>query len=438
MALLCGACAISVATGTGVTPVEKVITLMEELKTEVEDEGKSEAKLYDEFACFCKDTTKEKSDAIKTEQDNIEEYAAAMQENTELSAAKGVEIQELDQEIADITKHIEQITAMREAEVTQYEATAADLGKGVSSLEGAISDAKSGQLKLLQTKASVKRSLIMADALDLAPQHSKAIAALLQTEEGEKPDGGADYENHAAALIATFEDLDKQFLAKKAAVDQQEGENKKDFNQLMKAKTGEKKAAEEAKADAEEAKDGFDKALAEATDNMVSEEATLKDDQLYLKDLTAQCELKAREWDQQSAMRASEVAALTKALEIMNAKVAANSQVNARAFIQEAAAPVASAPQVKDTHVDIADADIGDFDMSFLQTGSLRNKLTFLAKASPSAVSELSRRDKAMASLAQRSSKLKSPILEALVLRAAADPFLKVKKLIQDLIEKLA
>merc|ERR1719506_3124961 len=75
--------------------------------------------------------------------------------------------------------------------------------------------------------------------------------------------------------------------------------------------------------------------------------------------------------------------------------------------------------------------------MSFLQTGSLRNKLTFLAKAPPSAVSELSRRDKAMASLAQRSSKLKSPILEALVLRSAADPFLKVKKLIQDLIEKL-
>merc|ERR1719386_665139 len=121
----------------------------------------------------------------------------------------------------------------------------------------------------------------------------------------------------------------------------------------------------------------------------------------------------------------------------MNAKVAANSEVNARAFIQEAAAPVASVPQAKDTHVDIADADIGDVALSFLQVSSPRNKLVFLAKASPSAVSELSRRDKAMASLAQRSSKLKSPILEALVLRAAADPFLKVKKLIQDLIEKL-
>ena len=42
-----------------------------------------------------------------------------------------------------------------------------------------------------------------------------------------------------------------------------------------------------------------------------------------------------------------------------------------------------------------------------------------------------------MKSLAQRSSKLKSPSLEALALRAAADPLLKVQELIQDFIEKL-
>ena len=64
------------------------------------------------------------------------------------------------------------------AEVKQYETTAADIGKAVTLLEIAISDAKSGQLKSPQVKASVNRSLIMADALDLAPQHSKAIAAL--------------------------------------------------------------------------------------------------------------------------------------------------------------------------------------------------------------------------------------------------------------------
>ena len=41
-----------------------------------------------------------------------------------------------------------------------------------------------------------------------------------------------------------------------------------------------------------------------------------------------------------------------------------------------------------------------------------------------------------MTSPAQRSSKLKSQIREALMLLAAADPVLKVRKLIQDPIEK--
>ena len=120
-----------------------------------------------------------------------------------------------------------------------------------------------------------------------------------------------------------------------------------------------------------------------------------------------------------------------KALDIINAKVVANSRVSKRVLIQESAAPVASALQVQE-HVDIADADIGDVDLSFLLVGSLRSKLTFLAKASPSAVSELSRRDRAMSSLAQRNSKLKSQIREAIMLLAAADPVLKVRKLIQD------
>merc|ERR1719159_2333708 len=177
--------------------------------------------------------------------------------------------------------------------------------------------------------------VFIADTLDLTPKHHKDLTAFLQTMEGEKPDGGEDYEFHADALIATFEELDKQFIAKKAQVDQEEAQAKKDFNALLKTKTSEKKTAEEASAAASEDKDGFLQALAEATDSMVEEEGKLKDDKLYMKDLTAQCELKAREWDQQSAMRASEVAALSKALDIIKAKVQGNdASANKRALLQ--------------------------------------------------------------------------------------------------------
>jgi len=61
----------------------------------------------------------------------------------------------------------------------------------------------------------------------------------------------------------------------------------------------------------------------------------MKDDEAYLKDLTERCEMKANEWDPRSQMRSDEVTALTKALEIIQAKVKDNdAAVNQRAFIQ--------------------------------------------------------------------------------------------------------
>ena len=93
----------------------KTVTLTEESTLQNGDEGKSEANPGDELAYFHKDTTKSKSDAIKTEQDSIEEYVAAMQENTESSTAKVVEIQELNREFADVTTHLEQLTSISEA-----------------------------------------------------------------------------------------------------------------------------------------------------------------------------------------------------------------------------------------------------------------------------------------------------------------------------------
>merc|ERR1740138_1399485 len=49
--------------------------------------------------------------------------------------------------------------------------------------------------------------------------------------------------------------------------------------------------------------------------------ALLHDDRTYLKDLTEQCERKAREWDQRSQMRKDELTAIGTALEIIEGTV---------------------------------------------------------------------------------------------------------------------
>jgi hypothetical protein len=442
LALLC----CGLVSAADVSPVEKVITLLEDLKTESEDAGKKEASTYDTFACFCKDTTIEKSDAIKEEQDNIDEFAATLEEQTGISNAKQLETEELGELIRSLDKEMTEITARREKEKAKYEATAADLSKAVSSLEGAIADMQAGKgASFLSVKKGIRKSVAMADALDLSPKQQRSITALLQTDADDAPEG--DFSFHGDDIIATLSDLEKEFKAKKAEVDQIEGQNKKDFNEVMKSKTNEKKTAEDDKKTAEGEKDTADENIAKATDDMVKEEALLKDDELYLKDLTSKCELKAREWDQRSQMRAEEVTALTAALKIIKGRVEANSAVNKRAFIQHDQDYIAAdvqalkTPEKKEDARSTVDDDDVDVDLSFLQVSKPRLKIASLVKqasqVSTGEAQQAALKEKVIKSLVASGNKLGSAVLASLAMRVAADPFIKVKKLIQDLIERL-
>jgi len=440
LAFCCGALAHQVS------PVEKVITLLEDLKTETEEAGKKEASTYDTFACFCKDTTITKSDAIKEEQDNIDEFAATLEEQTGISNAKQAETEELGEMIRSLDKEMTEITARREKEKAKYEATAADLSKAVSSLEGAIADMQAGKgASFLSVKKNVRKSIAIADALDLSPKQQRSITALLQTDADDAPEG--DFAFHGDDIIATLQDLEKEFKAKKAEVDQIEGQNKKDFNEVMKSKTNEKKTAEGDKKTAEGDKDTADENIAKATEDMVKEEALLKDDELYLKDLTSKCELKAREWDQRSSMRSEEVTALTAALKIIKEGVSANSAVNKRAFIQHDQDYIAAdvqalkTPEKKEDARNSVEDDDMDVDLSFLQVSKPRLKIASLVKQASQVTAGESQqaalKEKVIQSLVASGKKLDSAVLASLAMKVSADPFIKVKKLIQDLIERL-
>ena len=309
---------VSQAGSVEVTPVEKVISLLEDLKTETEDEGKTEAKTYDEFACFCKSTTEEKAKAILDGQDTIEGLAATLQEQTTLSAAKAFQIKEMDELIGKLDKEIADITAKRDKEKTKYEGEAADLAKAVSSLEGAIADMSAGMGgSFAQLQASVRRSVLATDAIVPSVSSARALDEFLQ-ETPSATDGMNEGSNDIVSLL---KGLEKDFKARKLQLDQIEGRNAQDFTDVMKTKTDERTTAGDTKTTAEGEKSAADEAIATASDDTTMAEAELKDNEFFMKETTEQCELKAREWDQRSEMRAGEVEALGKAISIIKGRV---------------------------------------------------------------------------------------------------------------------
>merc|ERR1719171_2764508 len=309
--------ASAVVVEQAVTPIEKVITLLEDLKTSVEDEGKEEASTYDTFACFCKDKTSAKSDAITEGQDTIDESSATIEEQNALKVEKERELAEFKKMIETLKVEIAEAEAQRAKEKAEYDAVIADLEKAISSLEGAIKALEGSKpVDLVQLRKTVRKSVALADALDLNPKQRRAIDAFLQTEQD--PDvPESDYEFHSQGIIDLLNELLKDFSATKDEKVAEEEKAQAAHDALMEKKRAALKTAEKGKTSAEEAIEECEAKITEATDTLIAAEAALKDDQLYLKDLTERCELKAKEWDQRSAMRADELTAITKALEVI-------------------------------------------------------------------------------------------------------------------------
>ena len=68
-----------VASGFTVTPLEKVISLLEDVKAKVVSDGEVEAAAYNTFTCFCRDTSGNKSEAILSGKDEIDRLSATIE-----------------------------------------------------------------------------------------------------------------------------------------------------------------------------------------------------------------------------------------------------------------------------------------------------------------------------------------------------------------------
>jgi septal ring factor EnvC (AmiA/AmiB activator) len=192
-----------------VTPVEKVITLLTNLVTEVQAEGKTEATNYDEYACFCKKTTEEKSDSITTGRDAIDTLSAAIADDTATKAEKTTELGERKTKHEELQKELAETTTRLAKEKAEYEAEAADLSKAIASLEGAIDSLENTKPVLLEVRKAVQVSLALADGMNMiTEQKRKAISAFLQTSVDPSD---PTYKYHSQGIIDMLNQLHTEF-----------------------------------------------------------------------------------------------------------------------------------------------------------------------------------------------------------------------------------
>merc|ERR1712232_671094 len=256
------------------------------------------------------------------------------------------EIAELDEDITIWKGDIKAATKVREIEKADYDALHKDYSESIDALQRAIAVLKKQaydrkQASFVQVSALKKLNLIPADA-------KKAIDLFfMQDPEGlavSAPEANA-YEFQSSGVIEMLEKLLDKFIDERTVLEKEEMNSKHAYDMLMqdlKAQTAQATADRDEKAETKAKKL---QAKADATGDLKDTTTTRDADVKYLADLTATCEQKASDFESRQQLRADEIVAIEKAIEIISSEaVSGNAEKHLPTLVQ---AKVSSFPQLR-------------------------------------------------------------------------------------------
>merc|ERR1719335_353633 len=126
--------------------------------------------------------------------------------------------------------------------------------------------------------------------------------------------------------LGVIDDLKTGFEAKKSEVETAEDATQQSFAGAIEAKRTEHDTASAALVTKKGLLVECESDIATKTDDLETALAELAEDKNYMKELTRECEAKAKEWDQEANMRANELNAIGEALKILTGDVSTASE----------------------------------------------------------------------------------------------------------------
>jgi len=442
-----------------VTPVEKVIRLLEKLQTETQEEGVEEATAYDKFACFCKAQADAKLLNIATCESKIEKFAAKIKKLQGEIAEMSGDVADGNTRIGEIQKEMDEQQKIRSDAHHAYTIKHADVAGACTSVEEAIEQMEASpryaafvQLSSATTAklSNVLRKAIMDSELEATKKQMDFITSFLETAQdpaGAAMGAAAGFKFHSGEIFDNLREVLRKFKVKKAEVETAEQEKKHTFDMAQSARANSLKAEQDAVAQLEKTIAEKEEESSKISTEKDETDADQKTDQTFLEALTEECEKQAKSWDQRSKARSKELMALAEALTILKDKVAGSYGANKKLNLIKAEQSV---PEVSNTNDDKAvdtekAAKIAEKRKELLaekaKVAAQQKELEELEGEKPTSFLQISYPDaaskKVVKFLTKQSKKLDSPVLATLVMRMKADHFAKIRGMIKDLVAKL-
>lgn len=398
-----------------VSPVQKVIELLDDCKAKIVRDLAAEEKAMEEYSGFCDKEQEEKGYAIKDATRLILQLQATVEDGKSTIAQQDDELAKLGAEMAENDREMANITAVRKTEKDIFASTETELVTSVDELTRAVVEIKKGtsflQIRGAQRapeermKAVTKALSAVVDAAWIGGANKRALKSFLQQAQGEQEDlklhlGQAPevdaFASHTGGIVETLEEMKEKAENSLSDARREESEKQHSYDMMAQSINKELTLAQEKKADATSNREAKAEEMGKAEAELAEVTKTKAADETYVSTLSVECQKTADAWAARQAEAKEEMAAVEKAKEILSTGV--------KVFVQTG------------TRVAVKSDDDFDGDESSkatLQRSSLVGKLKDMAR------------------------KYHSFALMEMASAAASDPFAKIRGLIEDMVTKL-
>merc|ERR1719410_2769649 len=302
------------------TPVAKVIQMLTDMDAKGKKEMAEEKEVYEKYAKFVRLQTKELTHEITTSKAQIEELIAAIEKHESDIQQLSTSINKLEGEVDTLEADMKAATAIRDTEHSEFLEQQTSYTESLYALDRAIQLLKSQDYDRAQATALLQKTA------KTMPGMRRVLAALelVQVQEataGAEPSMApavAAYEFQSGAVVEMLENLQKKFTAELGNLEKAEMNEQQAYDMAhlhngntVSSMNKEREAAVESKA-----RKMTESAAAKET--LGDTRTTLAEAEKFLAEMEATFKSKTATFDANQQVRAEELEALSKAIEIIS------------------------------------------------------------------------------------------------------------------------
>lgn len=348
------------------SPIRKVVTLIEEMKANVEKEGKEDLKAYEEYKCWCDSNGAEKKEAIAYATEQIADLEAFLEEAAGKEGELKTEIEGLADDISEDNAALGTATSVREKEADEFAAMEADSKESIGLLTQAITVltkaqtlAQTGQSSHVDQQALIQvrnvvskhfpqfKGIMQKDLFDMMGSFQDIIkeeqqasrvavvtgaflgevflprkeAAALEQNDDRAPGGAAagakSYDSQGGQIIGILSEMKDEMVRDLTAAQKTEYKALTDFQSLRAAKLAEIQATTKQKDLKETALAELKDRAAKAAEDLEAMKNARAADEKFVAEMTENCKVVDQEYTARTKIRGDEIVALGEVLDIL-------------------------------------------------------------------------------------------------------------------------